>query len=233
MSTHSTAKTTCLCYHACFANTQWIIIYVTLCLHLYAEVILSAASAYIVIVRNRVSRITPPTTKFHTVIGAQTGRFPRNSGHPRSMAAKMAQKKKQQHRHAISHRPICMKFGDNTWIGGVINPFGIRILRNFTFKGSLIPRNRLFEPCLGVLFQPKDTLMCFWVKVTTIPSYSPRAEDFLCPVTFGARVTLSNYTRWKYTENSVWAHCHYIFTILLHGLIRCQHAASAATPATM
>ena len=56
------------------------------------------ATAYIVIIRNRVFAYNsgnpePIWTKFYTVMGAQMRRFPGNFGQPRSRAAEMAQKK--------------------------------------------------------------------------------------------------------------------------------------------
>ena len=45
---------------------------------------------------------------------------------------------------AISHRLICVKFGDDTWIYVVINPFGNE-LQNFSEKGSLSPKIGVFQ----------------------------------------------------------------------------------------
>jgi len=128
----------------------------------------------------------PIWIKFYTLMGAQMGLFPGNFGRPHQGWRKCPRKKRtflsgrQGLLNAISQWIICVKFGDSTWIDMVI--LSAKNCKIFS-KGSLTPKLTFWGVFQWVFcYQITDK---FRVK-TTIPSYSPRANDvplsghFLC-----------------------------------------------------
>jgi len=146
----------------------------------------SAASAYIVIDRNRffVNKLTPAILNrsglnfTQWLTGAEMGRFSGNFGRPESRAAKMVQKNGRFSLETMSSKYhflrsgfAWIKFGHNVWIGLVINPFGKK-LRNFSITGHL-PQNRLFVTCYMMLYKHEENRDAEGVDGVGGASHSP------------------------------------------------------------